>query len=156
MSPKLEIFESLERVLQDSSLEELRQFVPLLDAVRTRAFLRLVELLAERTEEPPAATQLVTATELARILGVPQSWVRQAARQGRVPSVRFGRYVRFDPVEVRKTLDAQRGTVLRDVAWTRTRCVGSDGVSGSRKRSSPAKSASRVIPLPVGKPDSSE
>jgi excisionase family DNA binding protein len=40
--------------------------------------------------------RLLDAHEVAEWLGVPESWVRESARSGAIPSVRLGRYVRFD------------------------------------------------------------
>ena len=44
--------------------------------------------------------RLVDAAAAAEMLGVPKSWVLAEARAGRIPHVRLGRYVRFDPSEV--------------------------------------------------------
>jgi excisionase family DNA binding protein len=46
----------------------------------------------------PAAAHLpplLDATEAARLLSVPASWVLAEARANRIPHVRLGRYVRF-------------------------------------------------------------
>jgi len=40
--------------------------------------------------------RLLTATEVAELLNVPVSWVRESARSGAIPCVRLGRYVRFE------------------------------------------------------------
>jgi len=47
---------------------------------------------------------LVTAPELAKLWGVPETWVRDQARMGRLPHVRLGHYVRFRPEEVERFL----------------------------------------------------
>jgi excisionase family DNA binding protein len=39
--------------------------------------------------------QLLTAGEVAELLAVPESWVRQHTRNGSLPRVRLGRYVRY-------------------------------------------------------------
>ncbi len=39
---------------------------------------------------------LLDAAEVAELLGVPETWVRAQAREGRMPHLRLGRYVRFD------------------------------------------------------------
>ena len=44
---------------------------------------------------------LVDATAAGELLGVPASWVLAQARAGRIPHVRLGRYVRFEPEELR-------------------------------------------------------
>lgn len=43
---------------------------------------------------------LVDAKQAAGMLSVPPTWLLQEARHDRVPHVRLGRYVRFDPDEL--------------------------------------------------------
>ena len=38
---------------------------------------------------------LLTASDVARILGVPTSWVYEQSRRGRIPTVTLGRYRRY-------------------------------------------------------------
>jgi excisionase family DNA binding protein len=40
--------------------------------------------------------RLRTANEIADVLGVPESWVREHTRSGAIPHVKLGRYVRYD------------------------------------------------------------
>jgi excisionase family DNA binding protein len=40
--------------------------------------------------------RLVDAKAVAERLGVPKSWVLESARRDAIPTVRLGRYVRFD------------------------------------------------------------
>lgn len=44
---------------------------------------------------------LVDAAAAGALLGVPASWVLAQARAQRIPHVRLGRYVRFEPEELR-------------------------------------------------------
>jgi len=44
--------------------------------------------------------RLRTADEVAMILSVPKTWVYRAAREGEIPSIRLGRYVRFDAADI--------------------------------------------------------
>jgi excisionase family DNA binding protein len=57
----------------------------------------IAEIESLSPEEPivNADSRLLTAQEAAQHLGVPVSWVRDASRQGRLKSVRLGRYIRF-------------------------------------------------------------
>jgi hypothetical protein len=48
----------------------------------------------------PANDELLTAEQLERRTNVPASWWEHAAREGRVPHARIGRYVRFRFAEV--------------------------------------------------------
>jgi excisionase family DNA binding protein len=43
---------------------------------------------------------LIDAKGAGALLGVPASWVLAQARDDRIPHVRLGRYVRFDPAEL--------------------------------------------------------
>ena len=48
----------------------------------------------------PIVVRLVNVEEMARILGVPTSWLYQRTRLNAIPCVRIGKYVRFKPAEV--------------------------------------------------------
>jgi excisionase family DNA binding protein len=61
---------------------ELR-FVPL--AGRIDAPLRLVGM----------SKSLLTASQVAQMLGVPKTWVYEQSRKGRIPTVTLGRYRRY-------------------------------------------------------------
>jgi excisionase family DNA binding protein len=41
------------------------------------------------------STSLMTASEVAALLGVPATWVYEQARAGQIPTVPLGRYRRF-------------------------------------------------------------
>ena len=51
-----------------------------------------------------AGTGLLDAPELAKRFGVPESWVREQARLGKLPFIRLGHYVRFRLEEVESYL----------------------------------------------------
>jgi excisionase family DNA binding protein len=53
------------------------------------------------------------ATYVAGLLGIPRKSVLQYAREGRLPSVRIGRHVRFVIADVQAAIDAQRPTPSR-------------------------------------------
>ncbi len=53
--------------------------------------------------------QLRDADYVAKRLGVPRSWVYKAARRGALPSVRCGRYRRFDKRDIERWIEDQRG-----------------------------------------------
>lgn len=52
--------------------------------------------------------RLLVADEVARLLSVPVSWVREATRAGRLPHVRLGRYVRYERAALTAWLGDQR------------------------------------------------
>lgn len=53
-------------------------------------------------------TGLIDAGGAAEMLGVPKSWVLAEARADRIPHVRLGRYVRFEPAELEAWWQARR------------------------------------------------
>ena len=55
-----------------------------------------------------AATRerLLNAAEVAQLLAVPVSWVRETTRAGRMPVVHLGRYTRYDRADVQAWLDS--------------------------------------------------
>jgi excisionase family DNA binding protein len=52
--------------------------------------------------------RLLTAGEVAELLSVPESWVRQETRAGHLPHLELGRYRRYDREEVLGWLEGQR------------------------------------------------
>jgi excisionase family DNA binding protein len=58
---------------------------------------------------------LRTADEVAERRRVPKTWVYRAAREGHLPSVRCGRYRRFDDRDVDRWIDGQRGQAVERV-----------------------------------------
>jgi len=58
---------------------------------------------------PEAETVLLDARAMGQRLGTTAEWVEAAGRAGRVPSVRVGRYVRFDPRAVLEALGQNKG-----------------------------------------------
>ena len=57
----------------------------LLRRVRIGGFARLVGM----------SGSLLTAEQVAQILGVPKTWVYEQSRRGRIPTVTLGRYRRY-------------------------------------------------------------
>ena len=56
----------------------------------------------------PSDEPLVDADQLAAALGVPVTWIETAARQGRIPSLEFGRWRRFRRSEVEAAVRSER------------------------------------------------
>jgi excisionase family DNA binding protein len=52
--------------------------------------------------------RLLDAAEVAELLGVPTSWVREQTRAGAIPHVRLGRYRRYEWEAVEAWLEDQR------------------------------------------------
>lgn len=47
--------------------------------------------------ETPKTERLIDTDQAAELLGVPASWIRTETRHERIPHVRLGKYVRFEP-----------------------------------------------------------
>ncbi len=60
-----------------------------------------------------AIDPLLTASDVAELLSVPESWVREHTRSGRIPHVQLGRYVRYRQEAVVKWVCAQEETTFR-------------------------------------------
>lgn len=92
-----------------------RIFVPLSSgqwlALEPDAFRAALEAGASVMAPPaisaPDDEPLMDAAALAAVLAVPVTWVEQAARTGRIPSLGVGRYVRFKRSAVEEALAAQ-------------------------------------------------
>ena len=52
--------------------------------------------------------QLLTARQVAKLLAVPESWVREATRQNTLPHLRLGRYRLYQQADIEAWLDEQR------------------------------------------------
>jgi hypothetical protein len=76
-----------------------------LDAARTRARDLGLGVQGSSAQVEP----LVDAAQLAAIMSLPQSWLEEAARQTRIPSVVAGKYRRFEPSAVRAALKTNSG-----------------------------------------------
>jgi excisionase family DNA binding protein len=51
--------------------------------------------------------RLLLAAEVAELLTVKESWVREATREGRLPHLRLGRYRRYRRQDIERWLEAQ-------------------------------------------------
>jgi excisionase family DNA binding protein len=52
--------------------------------------------------------RLLIAKEVAELLAVPESWVREATRDGRLPHLTLGRYKRYERTTIDTWLSEQR------------------------------------------------
>lgn len=62
---------------------------------------------------PDVVPKLLTMEELAERLGVTRRHVRRLVAERRVPFVRVGRFIRFEPAEISSWLDQARTAALR-------------------------------------------
>jgi len=68
----------------------------ILDAIKEA----VKEALREAAATNGHCTELLAPEDLAARLKVPLSWIYEQSRQGKIPTHRIGRYVRFDLQEV--------------------------------------------------------
>ena len=54
------------------------------------------------------ATRLLSAEEAGEAYGFKPAYLREQARQGRLPSVKFDFFVRFDPADIEAWIDSRR------------------------------------------------
>jgi excisionase family DNA binding protein len=91
-----------QHVLQDLYIK-ISQRNATLKALESQILWRL---LSDRSDEVQSDgfPRLLTARQLAEQLSVPESWLREKARIGELPSVKLGHYVRFCLDDVRRYL----------------------------------------------------
>jgi excisionase family DNA binding protein len=77
--------------------------VPVALAALAAAQAHLCARLMREPDKPASASTdtLLTASQMAALLGVKTSWLRSKARKGELPVVVLGRYRRFAPTAVR-------------------------------------------------------
>jgi excisionase family DNA binding protein len=96
----------------DAAVVEWAKRIPVAQIPAVLAFLaaRLItEGRTGRDNEGNGASaaeseKLLTAGELAGRLNLPESWVRNEERAGRIPGIRAGKYVRFKLSDVERSL----------------------------------------------------
>jgi len=87
----------------ESVPELLTQLASRVAALKTLEGALLSLMLSERIangDRKSLGSALLRAPDLAKLFGVPESWVREQARLGNLPSFKLGHYVRFRIEEV--------------------------------------------------------
>jgi hypothetical protein len=97
---------TLKRYASELPPEHLPALLGELEAAKALAWARLATPAHE--PQPAGDTALLDAKAMAERLDVPESWLREHARRGRIPCRYVGRYMRFDPTAVLRALDAQK------------------------------------------------
>jgi excisionase family DNA binding protein len=97
---------SADKLADDQVRDALKQIAERESALKSLESQILWHLLAERTagENKDGFPKLLNASQLAEHLGVPESWVREQARLGKLPSIKLGHYIRFRLDDVQQYL----------------------------------------------------
>lgn len=115
----------LDAAVAELAADELPALIATCAATQAKALARL----ATPTVALPQST-LVNAAEMARILGVPENWVRDRARAGTLPSHRLGHYRRFAPDEVLAKVSKSHDAPSRRVSIPKQNQAPKGGKSG--------------------------
>ena len=89
MTPNLE---QLERVVAETPVSQIPALIGILAQLQARAQLKM---LSEQKTASGRDGGLLTMREAAAWLNVPESRAYELARQGKLPAVRIGKYVRI-------------------------------------------------------------
>ncbi|MGD0073340.1 MAG: helix-turn-helix domain-containing protein [Candidatus Binataceae bacterium] len=66
------------------------------------------KLAESPAEKPTKNDRLIDAKEMAERLDVPETWIRDQERAGKLPSVRAGKYVRFRAADVLRAIEDRK------------------------------------------------
>ena len=61
--------------------------------------------IQKQVDGNPTVESLLEAEEVAKILGVDVGYIYSQARQRKIPSIKFGKYRKFSPSQIKKWLD---------------------------------------------------
>jgi excisionase family DNA binding protein len=77
--------------------------------IAAAAIMRWAEasVSAPNGQPPVSDTGLLDAKQVAELWSVPETWVRDQARAGKLPSIQLGRYVRFRLSDLERFLGAK-------------------------------------------------
>lgn len=89
----------LRDLVTHAEVDDLPDLIAALAGAQARALAKLTA--PPRTSTPD---KLVDAETMATLLDVPTNWVRDAARAERIPSLKLGHYVRFEPAAVMEAI----------------------------------------------------
>jgi excisionase family DNA binding protein len=78
-------------------------FAPFFDEIRQ--IVREEIGAAVKAQTKPKLT--LDTKEAAELLNVPETWLAAAARDGRIPSLRIGHYVRFKPADLENFINSK-------------------------------------------------
>jgi excisionase family DNA binding protein len=110
----------LQQLAAATAHDTLPVLIGVLETAKAIAWARLAQPAEElRAAVPDVAS--MTASELAALYNVPRSFFYELARQGRVPCIRLGRYVRFNRADVERALISGRDSKMLTLEPTKKR-----------------------------------
>ena len=128
------VTETLEAAARESAPEHLPQLLGALESAKATVWARLIAPQRQIAAEVRSESANMTAAELAAIYRVPRSWFYEAARNGRLPHTRLGRYVRFRHADVARVLADSKSMGL----GTKKKRRGNGAVCGAATAQLPA------------------
>jgi len=112
--------DQVNRLAEQQVRDALKEIAERTAALRWLETQMLWRLLAEPTgPKSDGFPRLLTAKQLAEHLAVPESWVREQARLGQLPSIKLGHYVRFKLDDVQRYLHPPRPSLNSGAARVR-------------------------------------
>lgn len=101
-------FEAPDRI-EEIDLDALPDLIGELESMKARLVMRLHGLGQRASGDDPLGNeQLLTMADVAEALGVEQDYAYDLGRRGEIPTVRFGKYVRVRPSDLREFVDNHR------------------------------------------------
>jgi excisionase family DNA binding protein len=91
LMPKMAIFVALEQAVTHTPVDAIPELIGVLAQFQARARLKLLSGHESAACEPQ---ELLTMAKVATRLSIPESRAYELARQGKIPAVRIGKYVR--------------------------------------------------------------
>lgn len=88
-------------------LTQLASRVAALKTLEGALFALMLSQRMANNDGQHVGSALMSAPDLAKLFRVPESWVREQARLGNLPSIKLGHYVRFRIEEVERFLTAR-------------------------------------------------
>lgn len=103
------VLAELESQVETLGFEDCLVLLSDLERLKSRMWVRLMTLKLVTVEQARGQlTHLLTIPQVAKIIGIPGGRVYELARQGRLPVVRVGKYVRVEPAKLEEFIEQHR------------------------------------------------
>lgn len=81
------------------------EFIALSQEIFNKALERGRRIMQVGPSQQPEVERLLDSDEAAKLTAIPSSWFLEAARQGRIPHIRAGKYVRIRMSDIIQALE---------------------------------------------------